>query len=84
MNTHRVFILTLLLGAAIIKLDSHRLGAAGLFSAATLAAVVAIAYNDSAPRRHGLTEAHGLCFSANHCAVSDEQNSCVLCGGVSS
>jgi len=84
MKTHLVFILALLLVAAGIKADSHRLDAAGLFSAAIVAAVFAVANNDAASRRRSAKAVRAPCSLAARCAISAEQNSCVLCAGAAS
>ena len=80
MNTLRVFILTLLLVATAIKLDSRQMNAAGWFSSVAIAAVFAVASNAAVPRRHGPKETG----ATGTCAAWAKQNSCVLCAGVSS
>jgi hypothetical protein len=84
MKTHRVFILALLLVAAAIALDSHRLDAAGWISAATVAAVFAVANLDASPRRFALRKVRTPGCATTRCATWKEQNPCVLCAGVSS
>jgi hypothetical protein len=79
MKTHLVFIITLLLVAAVIKLDAHQLNAVGWLSAAMVAAVFAIANTDAAPRR-----APKAVRAPGSCAAWEKQNSCVLCAGTSS
>jgi hypothetical protein len=84
MNTLRVFILTLLLVATAIKLDSRQMNAAGWFSSVAIAAVFAVASNDTSGRRSKSkeTRATGACVTSS--AAWAGQNSCVLCGGHSS
>ena len=84
MKTHLVFILALLLVAAGIKADSHRLDAVGLFSAAIVAAVFAVANNDAATRSRSAKAVRAPCSPAARCATWAEQNSCVLCAGAAS
>ena len=84
MNPHRVFIFTLLLVAAMIKLDAQRIDAAGWFSAVAIAAVLAIAANDSPARHLGSREVRASSRNAPRRLAWGRQNFCVLCGGVSS
>jgi hypothetical protein len=84
MKTHLVFIFALLLVAAGIKADSHRLDAAGLFSAAIVAAVFAIANNDAASRSRSAKAVRAPRPRAARCVNWAEQNPCVLCAGASS
>jgi hypothetical protein len=79
MKTHLVFIVTLLLVAAVIKLDAHQLDAVGWLSAAMVAAVLAIANTDAAPRR-----SQKAVRAPGSGAVGEKQNSCVLCAGTAS
>lgn len=84
MKTHLVFFFALLLVAAGIKADSHRLDAAGLFSAATVAAVFAIAYDDAGSRRRASKAVRTPDSRITRGATWAEQNSCVLCASTSS
>jgi hypothetical protein len=79
MKTHLVFILTLLLVAGAIKLDSSRLDAVGWLSAAMVAAVFAIA-NTEAPARQRQKAAR----RSGSDAVWAKQNPCVPCAGPAS
>lgn len=81
MKTHLVFISALLLVAAGIKADAQRLDAAGLFAAAIVAAVFAVAYSDAAVRSRSAKAVRAPCSPAARCAAWAEQDSCVLCAG---
>jgi hypothetical protein len=84
MKTHLVFIFTLLLVAGAIKLDSHPLDAVGWLSAATVAAVFAIANTDAATRSRSAKAFRAPCSRAARCVGWAEQNPCVLCASASS
>jgi uncharacterized membrane protein YiaA len=84
MNTHLVFIFALLLVAAGIKADSHQLDAAGLFFAAIVAAIFAVANIDTGSRSRPLQAVRAPRPRVARCVNWTEQNSCVLCAGASS
>ena len=84
MKTHLVFIFAFLLVAAGIKADSQPLDAAGLFSAAIVAAVLAIANSDAASRSRSAKTVRAPSEPVARCATWAAQNSCVRCAEAAS
>ena len=82
MKTLLLLISVLLLVAAAIVVDAHRLDAAGWFSAFTVAALFAVASGDRTPRRLDRIRWSGV--RATRAAAWAESNTCVLCAAASS